>query len=172
MGAFERGRPNKTGEFDESVMMDWPVMALSGYFEALQRRRAGQRVWTFDSLHLTSVLKRSAELALCDHLLPQLYSLRHGGASWDALEKRRDIMEIKKRGRWRSDASVRRYEKAALALRETHRLPMEAIEFGRFVDQHLSEILAGARPPPLPPKLGRHSSASRPGSAQRSGVPQ
>ena len=40
-----------------------------------------------------------------------LYSLRHGGASDDTLRKARPLNEVKKRGRWRADSSVRRYEK-------------------------------------------------------------
>ena len=41
-----------------------------------------------------------------------LYLLRHSGASNDAFHKRRTIQEIKRRGRWLSDRSVRRYEKS------------------------------------------------------------
>ena len=40
-----------------------------------------------------------------------LYRLRHGGASHDAAARLRTIAEIKRRGRWASDNSVRRYEK-------------------------------------------------------------
>ena len=42
---------------------------------------------------------------------PSLYRLRHGGASHDAAARLRSIVEIKRRGRWASDTSVRRYEK-------------------------------------------------------------
>ena len=42
---------------------------------------------------------------------PSLYRLRHGGASHDAASRLRSIVEIKRRGRWASDASVRRHEK-------------------------------------------------------------
>ena len=42
---------------------------------------------------------------------PSLYRLRHGGASHDAAARLRSIAEIKRRGRWASDSSVRRYEK-------------------------------------------------------------
>ena len=39
------------------------------------------------------------------------YRLRHGGASRDYQHKMRSLTEIQKRGRWKSAASVRRYEK-------------------------------------------------------------
>ena len=39
---------------------------------------------------------------------------RHSGASLDRLEWRFSLEEVRKRGRWRSSASVARYEKRAL----------------------------------------------------------
>ena len=39
------------------------------------------------------------------------YCLRHGGASHDRGTAFRSLAEVAKRGRWRSAASVRRYEK-------------------------------------------------------------
>ena len=45
---------------------------------------------------------------------PVLYMGRHSGASLDRLERRFSLEEVRKRGRWRSTASVARYEKRAL----------------------------------------------------------
>ena len=47
--------------------------------------------------------------------LPKLvmYQARHSGASSDMASKRRTLAEIKKRGGWKSDRSVVRYEKGA-----------------------------------------------------------
>eukprot|EP00969_Alexandrium_andersonii_P103968 4587497-Alexandrium_andersonii.AAC.1 len=42
-----------------------------------------------------------------------MYQLRHGGASWDRLRRVRTLQEVKQRGQWSADASVRRYEAAA-----------------------------------------------------------
>ena len=44
---------------------------------------------------------------------PWLYRLRHGGASHARLQGR-PLSEMKKQGRWTSDLSLRRYEKAVL----------------------------------------------------------
>ena len=57
-----------------------------------------------------------AHLAGVGHLQLVPYMLRHGGASHDALAGRRSIAAIKKRGRWRSDQSLRRYQKESLAM--------------------------------------------------------
>ena len=42
------------------------------------------------------------------------YLLRHTGPSHDHLNQLRPLAEIKRRGRWCSDRSVKRYEKAGL----------------------------------------------------------
>eukprot|EP00973_Karenia_brevis_P057612 8014226-Karenia_brevis.AAC.1 len=51
-----------------------------------------------------------------------LYVLRHTGTSADWLAQRRSLQEIKKRGRWVADSSVRRYEKGAKTMMLAHKL--------------------------------------------------
>jgi hypothetical protein len=43
-------------------------------------------------------------------LMPCLYSLRHGGASFDQTARARPALEVMLRGRWMRGADVRRYE--------------------------------------------------------------
>ena len=66
-------------------------------------------MWTFTYHMLLSKFKMDChELGLTD---PSLYRLRHRGASHDAAARLRGIAEIKRRGRWAKDNSVRRYDK-------------------------------------------------------------
>ena len=111
-------------------------------------------MWSFDRAGLSAAFAQAACLAAVDHLEPQLYSLRHGGASADALRRTRSIEEIKKRGRWTSDASVRRYEKAALAMREERRAGEEALAYGSLIESRLGEVLMGTISAPPPPRAG------------------
>ena len=39
------------------------------------------------------------------------YSMRHGGPAWDRYSQFRSVAEVKSRGRWISDKSLKRYEK-------------------------------------------------------------
>ena len=78
---------------------------------------------------------------MINFLSPHPYSLRHGGASDDALRGARTLASIKARGRWKSDNSVRRYEKHARVLREVERMPALAQTFGGRVMKSLSNIL-------------------------------
>ena len=48
---------------------------------------------------------------------------RHSGASLDRLEGNLSLAEVQRRGRWRSEASVRRYEKRALVQEVYLKLP-------------------------------------------------
>ena len=64
------------------------------------------------------------------------------------------LVEVKRRGRWAADSSVRRYEKHARVLRELERLPADVIAYAKVVERRLVPILAEeerAPPPPRPP---------------------
>ena len=67
----------------------------------------------------------------------ELYSLRHGGASDDFLTRRRTLPEIKHRGRWLADSSVRRYTKSARALKELEKIPAPALAAAHLLDRAL-----------------------------------
>lgn len=156
LGDFAKGKSNKTGEFDESVLLDWPDLDfLSPVLLELHQRPANRPVWDFDAPHLTTALKTAAAEAMVDTLEPQLYSLRHGGASFDCLTRRRPLSEVKKRGRWRRDASVRRYEKAAVAARQAYRLPVQALDYVGRVRRLLGDIFLRRVPAPVPPAPAR-----------------
>eukprot|EP00959_Pyramimonas_sp_CCMP1952_P381774 7999909-Pyramimonas_sp.AAC.1 len=48
--------------------------------------------------------------------------MRRGGASREIHSGQRDLLGVKKRGRWDSDASLRRYVKAGRLNEQVHRL--------------------------------------------------
>ena len=72
-------------------------------------------------------LAKSFEAALLaqdlEKLKLTLYTLRHGGASTDAALGDRPLLAIQRRGQWRRDSSVRRYEKHARLSRVLWRVP-------------------------------------------------
>ena len=88
-------------------------------------------------------------------LSPHLYSLRHGGASWDLVTARRTLPEIKGRGRWFADTSVRRYTKSARAFKEEQRIAPEMRAYGERIQQRLNAILDGADCPAPPRGIKR-----------------
>ena len=66
------------------------------------------------------------------------YQLRHSGLSWQKLHQRRGQVAIMRRGRWRSLASLSRYEKGGIVMKEYAKLP-EAL------GQHLERCAASVQ---------------------------
>lgn len=67
---------------------------------------------------------------------------------------------MRKRGRWRTDSSVRRYGKAAVAARQDHRLLAQALEYAGRVRRQLGDVFMGLVPAPVPPALAQAAPAS------------
>ncbi|CAK0811644.1 unnamed protein product [Prorocentrum cordatum] len=123
----EEGRPTKSGDFDDTVIFGDTSEArrplLTKILQVLHRTtEAGALV--FDGLSLSSyerVFRRGTlELGL-ENLRLTPHCLRHGGASTDGLDDL-PIVQIQKRGRWKSLASCKRYEKKGRLLKQLDRL--------------------------------------------------
>jgi hypothetical protein len=111
LNPLEGMRPSKTLEYDDSVALDHKMwVPLEPLLLALKQRPRGRPVWDFTYPALLRVWRQmTSELHL--RLVP--YQARHSGASHDRLSGFRSLADIKKRGCWRGDKSVQRYEKAA-----------------------------------------------------------
>ena len=109
----EAGVSSKARVFDDGVpldaeMLSWLPAAMKKVL-GLNRRDPAEPMFEFKYQELLKQFRAACEdLGIRD---PSLYRLRHGGASHDAAARLRSIAEIKRRGRWASDNSVRRYEK-------------------------------------------------------------
>ena len=74
-----------------------------------------------------------------------LYQLRHSGPSSDRLQRKRDLLEIQKRGNWRIFASVVRYEKSAAIAAEYARYSVGQRLYFEDCARHLEEYVTGTR---------------------------
>jgi len=136
---------SKTQEYDETVMIDKsPFLVLGFGLQTLRRTRAPldkvfpgvtQAMWSTE-------LKRSAERCGCHSLQPHLYALRHGGASHDRAHKLRPALEVKLRGRWGADQSVRRYDKHGRVAEQLHRLEPTVRRQAASAPERLAILLA------------------------------
>jgi hypothetical protein len=70
-----------------------------------------------------------------------LYALRHGGASHDILASRRPLLEVKKRGRWSTDSSLKRYVKEARLQHELSKVNPVVLRYGQEVLTDLPILL-------------------------------
>ena len=167
---WEDTRGSKTAEYDESVVLDSKEFDQLGPQLQQLKKRAGERgkLWTFSYTQYLEKFKRYAELAGLQKMNVHPYMVRHGGASRDSLLGLRSLLQIKQRGRWRSDTNVRRYEKHTRIIAETARIPSASRKFGIQVEKHLVELLNGrlrALPPPGQQlqRAGLGGSAATPG---------
>lgn len=70
-----------------------------------------------------------------------LYQLRHGGASHELLTGFRDVPGPMKRGRWKTLASVRRYEKGGRVHQQVHQAPRDVVLRGRNLVTRIGRLL-------------------------------
>ncbi|CAK9013053.1 Reverse transcriptase domain-containing protein, partial [Durusdinium trenchii] len=112
----EVGIASKTLEFDESLQLD--LEYHQGLGEAVQRYCQNHHIakkrciLSHDNAELVDHLQTAQEeLNLTAIRAIHPYRFRHGGASHDFVSGQRDLPSIQQRGRWKSQASVRRYQK-------------------------------------------------------------
>ena len=156
----ERGVQSKVYATNESVMLDNPKHIFVADALLRARRLAVRgRIFPFSAARLASMFL-AAQAALQLPVKYVLYQLRHGGPSEDRRDKLRTPLAVKQRGRWESEASMRRYEAAARLQKEEGRLPAglraQILSAGRT----LPMVLAGALSPPPAPGAGGASSSS------------
>ena len=112
------------GMSDETILLDSQTTPWMG---ALLRHhlslRRSVKMFHVDYRGLRDAWQDSLEsLGLCrTHSV--LYQLRHSGPLYDRMTKQRSLLEVKKRGRWLSDSSVKRYEASARLNQEFQKLP-------------------------------------------------
>jgi hypothetical protein len=148
-------KSSETGERDESIVIDAP--GFSWIWEDLrllqQRRRMhGQgKLWPFEAVDYLAPVKEAAAATGQPDVVP--YSVRLSGASHGLVVRERTTAEVKARGRWKSDASLRRYGKPAKELQAKDNLPPAVLQYGRQIERLLPHIFNGEIAPPVPPAL-------------------
>eukprot|EP00973_Karenia_brevis_P059127 8231961-Karenia_brevis.AAC.1 len=128
-------RPGKTGVWDDAVLVDcaqWIYPSLQ--LLKSQHKDNDDRIWSMPLGHLQTVFNSGIKSLGMESLRPSLYSLRHGGASEDLLRRRRSLQEVRRRGRWMSDSSLKRYAKETRLLAELSKIPEQVLLYGRQMD--------------------------------------
>lgn len=141
-------RPGKTGLYDEAVLIDDPTIAPVLHWLTVNRA-LDEKVWQHKIAEELSLFNRAATALSLERLKPCRYSLR----SHDFLTKRRARTDIKRRGRWKTDGSVRRYGKESMAMAQPHKVPREVRLYGARAAPILAQILMGPAAPPALPLL-------------------
>jgi len=143
---LEKGKPGKTGEYDNAIILDQPwIMALNPLIMVLAGMPSGRSVWRFDYPHLLARVKEASK-ALGVPMVP--YQTRHSGASLDQLMQFRSLADTKKRGVWKQDKSVARYEKRARVAQTWQKLPLRFQQHAESCEYRLTDIMVHGRTVP------------------------
>ena len=144
--------PGKTGAWDESVLIDRDPELLPLLHALVHNRHPQSSLWGSSASDPNTFSNAASQLNLLA-LRPCRYALRHGGASDDLITRHRDLMSIKKRGRWVSDSSLKRYAKESKLAAEVRKVNPLVLAYGQQVLADLHGVISGHRPiqPPLPP---------------------
>ena len=144
-------RPGKTGEYDEGVTIDQPhIKPLHHVFsDLIQGRNPSDNLWQTTPEQMNKHFQNAMDGLGLSHLNIVRYSWRHAAASHDLLKKLRTQEEVKARFRWRSDASMKRYAKAARVEFFKQQIPVNVLKYGTIVKEELTKMFAGQkiRPP-------------------------
>lgn len=146
-----RGAASKTGFFDDGVSLDSATFPSLGSLlvELAQNREPSAPLFDRSYAHMTRVFEKA-----CDRLGIQdrsMYRLMHGGASHDRASNARTLAEIKKRGRWAADSSLRRYERAVRLQQVGLTVGAGLLHVARKHADRLETYIRGSSPlPPCP----------------------
>eukprot|EP00435_Cladocopium_sp_Y103_P042198 s2255_g11.t1 len=138
--------PGKTGIYDATVLLDsdpWMDPLLKAL---IANRKPDELLWLDPHQKLVKEFSKAVTDLGLEHLGTCLYTLRHGGATHDILTRRRSMLEVKQRGRWQSDTSLRRYVKLARLQHEQSKIPKSVSEKGLQVLANLPQLLHAALP--------------------------
>ena len=106
--------------------------------EGLQE--GGKSLWGFTGMDLVEAFASAQDVM---GLAPKyhLYTMRHSGPSHDRAARVRSLVEVQKRGRWKSIQNCWRYEKAIMGQLQHQRLSHQQKEFTIFCRRHLEKLL-------------------------------
>ena len=130
---------DKGGGFNEGIPLDMKFLPwLPAFLAELHRGRPSEApLWPFSHEMMLKWFHMAVAEAKLEKLDPELYSLRHGGVSHDLGCQYRDMLSIKQRGRWKSDASLRRYQKHSRVQAELNKLTADQRAQAQWMHDHI-----------------------------------
>lgn len=142
----EEGVPGKTNVYDATVLIDTELW-LSPFFKKLiEAKGQDDPLWTHPHEMVVNSFRTCVEELGLTQLGTCLYTLRHGGATHDIIAKRRSMLEVKQRGRWAADSSLKRYVKLARLQSEMNKIPSHILTYGRNILDTLPHLISQSRP--------------------------
>jgi integrase len=143
----EVGDPSKTLEFDDSLLIDSPwIQFLKPVLAILKEGDDDAPLFTFRYHRFVDEVRQACERVGLPKMVP--YEMRHSGPSHDRMMRARSLLEIQKRGRWKTARSLVRYEKHTRMMQAWNKLPEPVRKFAERCQGDLEGFMLGLRDPP------------------------
>ncbi|CAJ1329097.1 unnamed protein product [Effrenium voratum] len=124
----ERLESSKTGMSDEAILLDSLTLPQLGpMLGRLAKARGRGQLFSVKYANLRLHWEEALKAVGLTKNFAVLYQLRHSGPSHDRLHKLRTSLEVKLRGRWEADSSVKFYEAHSKLGQEFQQLPEEVL---------------------------------------------
>lgn len=137
-------KPDKVGVFDNTIPLNSPGREFLGeliWKRAKSLNSKEELIYPFTSAEYRKNFQRVGEGFNLKNLHP--YQTRYGGASEDLNSGDRCHQGVKRRGRWHTDQSVRRYAKVGKVQRLMGTLSPEHMEFCQWSLKNMEKVLKG-----------------------------
>jgi len=162
-----RGESSKLLLSDESLMLDSSdLLSLGSFLDRLRTGGPDQPLFKVQYPNMKKSFEKAQEKCGLKNVKYVMYQARHGGPSHDRRHKLRSLVEVKQRGRWVGDSSLRRYEAHARVQQEEGKETLQVQLLGAAAAKSLETLFHAAmqRHPAdvLPPSRARRSSSSSP----------
>lgn len=149
---YAEGIPAKAGAFDDGVVLDHPKRLFLGPLVGALRAKRPAHAKLFATVD-ARCFGKSFRVAIARLRLDLvLYQARHGGASADRAEGFRPLEEVRKRGRWRSEAGTRRYERHGKLQAKLAALPASMRAYMYHISLNIEKIMRLEMQVPPPPR--------------------
>ena len=152
---WEDGRVSKTLQVDETVLIDLDEYQFIA--NALRFLKSvtpdAEYAFQFSQTQARDRFQKACQAWKLDVLEPELYQLRHSGPSHDKATLLRTLAEIKDRGRWGSDITVKRYKKEGRVAQQLHKLPPSTRVAAMAAPTQLAEAFWQPLTAPFPPHI-------------------
>jgi integrase len=148
----ERDARSKVLGSDDSLSLSSRIIPwFTGLVEAMSDGPQNDRIFNFSYAEFTKEFTKARRKLRIKKLVP--YQCRHSGASIDLCNNHRSIAEVKARGRWGSEKSMMRYNRAAKLAQSMKGFDRRQLDFFMAAEKQLEALFFGRVLPeslPLP----------------------
>ena len=137
--------PRKSGVFDDTIALDSKHLPFLGpvLCKLCANRQENDRMFPFSASEFRNVWYLAQKDLGLENATFVPHQLRHGGASTDAAESRREMTEIQRRGGWKVLENLCRYEKKGRLQKKMAALGDDTIEWCVKSSQRVHRLVHG-----------------------------